>query len=202
MALVDLYLDVKTGTFVKSILDASPFNLPDRYQEDSLEINLWLYSRDYTVYTGNLFTILPLSGYDCFVSVGDAGTVMASQATFTKVNNNQTFSGVLDLNTTLINTALSAANPTAKTFEVRVLKSGTIYHRVQKPLNIYKSVALAAAVTTPATSAALSKTEAAATYLPYELPAGRGIVLTSEDGTQKGMIYMHNDGSVRLPGIT
>lgn len=196
VALVDLFFDIKTKRLVRSLIDEGPFTLPSPNQEDTLEINLWVYKRDYTRGFGNLFTVEDISALDLFVSVGSYGNALASQATFSKINNNQTFSGKLALNTAGLIAVLTDAGY-ATTFEIRLFKNPDIYYRGAFPITIYKSVALAAAVTTPATSAALSQNEAAATYVPYELGNGRGLIFNSEDGTQRQMFYLHNDGSPR-----
>lgn len=201
MALVDLFFDIKTQRLVNSIIDEGDFSIKKLYQEDTLEINLWVYKRDYTSVFGNMFTVEDISSTDLFVSVGDAGSVLASQGTFSKVNNNQTFSGKLALNTAGLIAVLTDAGVT-KTFEIRLFKAPDIYYRTSFPITIYKSVALAAAVTTASTSPALSQNEAAATYVPFALPAGRGLKFTSEDGTKQGTLYLDNDGTFRIPGLT
>jgi hypothetical protein len=165
---------------------------------------------------GGLFTIYPVktrsstsepyfayvgaTGYAAKISLGIASTIYASidLATITADGNGITGSP-LDLNTSQIN-ALAADSPVI--FEVRLYSVATGYLRCHQQVAIRKSVALAAAVNPVVNDTALGKIEASATYAPFELPAGKGFKFTSQDGTKTGFVYLDNDGTFKIPGLT
>jgi hypothetical protein len=198
MALLPLFLDMSGKRLVNKRTDAGIYVLPDFFTEDTLDIELTLFQRiSWT--TAPYFDYVDISNYALFISVGSAGSVLASQGIWTKNTENTIFSGTLSLNTTGIN-GLSGS-PTNKIFEIRLF-DGTNYNRAQFNCVIRKSVALEAAVTLPGTDTALGAIEASEIYIPYKLPPGRSITLVSADETKETMLYLDNDGTVRWVNLT
>jgi hypothetical protein len=197
MAFLTLNFDLTSKCLVKSLNNSGLYLLPDIFQEDTLAIDLSVVQRISFV-TPPFFSLVSLANYAMQISIGTAGTVNASQNTWTTNGDNTVFSGVLALNTAGIN---ALADGASQIFEVRLLNL-TSYNRGQAPVTYRKSVALAGALSIPPTDTALGKTEAAELYMPYELPAGRGITLVSADGTKKLLRYLDNDGTPREVNLT
>ena len=168
------------------------FVLPDIHQEDSLAIDLSVVNR-INFATPPYFSLVNIANYALQISIGTPGVVNASQNVWTTNGDNTVFSGVLALNTAGINALLNGAS---QTFEIRLLNL-TNYYRGHATVRYRKSIALAGTLSVPAGDTALGKIEAAEMYMPYELPAGRGITMVSADGAQKQLLYLDNDGTPR-----
>lgn len=197
MSLLSLFFDVSTKRLVSSLTNSAPYLLPDLNQEDSLTIDLSVVQRTGSI-TPPFFSYVDIANYALFIAVGTVGTVNASQNTWTKNTENTTFTGVLPLDTTGINNLADGAQ---QIFEIRIF-DGTSYFRGQQLVTVKKSLALTGALAVPAEFTALSAEEAAAIYVPYELPAGRGLTFTSADGTKKQLLYLDNDGTPRWIALT
>jgi len=196
MALFPLFFDTVNKKLVRSEVDASEVTLPPLNQEDGLEIDLTVLRRisNYAPF----FSKLNIAGYSLRVSIGTAGVENAFQDTWSTKNGDTTFTGELNLATAAIS---ALANGTAQYLEITI-GNGTLYYRGQFPTKIMKSVYLAGALTEPAGDTALGKSEANRNYVRKSGRAGEGFTLMSEDGLKTVIIYLHNDGSVRMEPIT
>ncbi len=194
---INFVTNQRTLAFSES--DPSQVNLPRFYQEESPLIGFKALRR-LTQMQAPFMEKLLLTGYSLQISIGTAGTVHAAQNAWTISADNYELQGALNLNTSGINTALAAANPSALTFEIRLF-DGTNYFRGAFPVLVYKSVALAAALVPPAGDTALGALEAKRIYMKKEGEPGEGFILTSADGLRQGLCYWHNDGSWRAEGI-
>lgn len=177
--------------------DGAPLDLPVLNQEDTLVLSIPVVERRSFV-SSPFFQRFNCDGWALQVSVGSANSILASQNVFTLNSTNDTFAGSLGLNTSGIN---ALADNTEVTLELRMF-NGTGYYRAQFAVRIKKSVALAASLEVPATDTALGAREAGQLYVPYSLPAGRGIQFTSEDGTKTGVLYLRDDNTFAIPGLT
>ena len=197
MSLLSLFFDVTSKRLVNSLTNSGFFRLPPLYTEDTLDIELMVVKRS-SYAKAPFFSVVDIANYALVISVGVAGTVRASQNVWTKNDANNLFSGQLPLDTAGIN---ALANGTEQIFEIRLF-DGTSYTRGQEICTINKSVALSGALAVVAGDTALGKIEASEIYMPYELPAGRGITLVSDDGNKKTLLYLDDDGTVRWVNLT
>ena len=192
MSLLSLFFEVGAKRLVSGLNSAGAILLPDLNQEDSLTIDLSVVQRTNNI-TPPFFSYVDIANYALFIAVGTVGSVNASQNTWTKNTDNTVFSGVLPLNTSGIN---SLADGAQQIFEIRLF-DGTSYFRCQQLVTVKKSIALSGALAVPADDTALGAAEASQIYVPYELPAGRGLTFTSPDGTKKQMLFLDNDNTPR-----
>lgn len=197
MSLLTILFDVTSQRFVQSLNNSGVYVLPPINQEDSLAIDLMKVKRiSYT--TPPYFSLESIANDALMIAIGSAGNVLASQNVWTKNGDNTVFSGVVALNTAGINALSDGAT---RIFEVRLF-DGSNYYRGQQTVTYHTSVALSGAIATVPGETALGKSEAAEIYMPYELPAGRGITLVSADGTKKVLRYLDNDGTIREVNLT
>ena len=198
MALLSLFFDVTSCKLVRGLHDASVFSLPEFHQEDTLTIEVTPVKRVGWIFPP-FFGYVGIGGYSLYAAIGSAGTVLASQdeGGFTKDVAYHTFTGSINLNTAGIN---ALADGTEKTFELRLF-DGTNYYRCQSLCRIRKSVALAAALATTPSDVALGAKTADALYMRKKGKPGEGVELTSEDGTKSALIWLDNDGTIRIPGF-
>lgn len=198
MAFLTLYFDLASQRLVNSLNNSGQFVLPDIHQEDSLAIDLSVVNR-INFATPPYFSLVNIANYALQIAIGTPGVVNASQNVWTTNSENTVFSGVVQLDTAGIN---ALADGASQIFEVRLLNL-TNYYRGHFSVRYRKSVAVVAgSLATPPGDTALGKIEASEMYMPYELPAGRGITLVSEDGLQKQLLYLDNDGTPRWVALT
>ena len=198
MALLTLFFDVSSKQLVRSLINGGRYDLPPFHTEDTLDIDLTIVRRlNYT--TPPYFSIISNANYALEIAIGTACTVRAGGPglVWTKNSDNSIFSGQIPLNTSGIN---GLADNASQIFEIRLF-DGTGYNRCQAPCRIIKSVALAAALAVIPSDTALGKIEASEIYMPYELPPGRGYILTSADSTKKILHYLDNDGTERAVNV-
>lgn len=194
MGLLSIYFDTTNKKLVRGVSDDTVFQIPDQHQEDSPIIDLkvlkqvnWLFSPFYER--------IPLAGYALQISVGTAGSILASQNTFELSADGYMLNGELGLNTDGIN---ALADGALVMFEVRLL-SGTSYYRLTTEIRIRKSVALAASLSAPAEGTPLSKEEANALY---HAKAGlRSFVMQTSDGSRSALVYLNDDMTLRAEEI-
>ena len=197
MSLLDLNFDVTSKILVRGIDAPSIFTIPPLYTEESLPLKFTALRRvSWQEGASPIYELVALSGYDLQVSIGSASNVLAAASSWTISDDNFSLTGNLDLNTAGIN---ALTDGTQKTFEVRLF-DGTNYYRTAQPIVIYKSVAVTGVAIPLPSPTALTKDEAAATYLPRN--DVRSFTMLSEDGTKRFLVYPHDDGSLRCERIT
>lgn len=194
---VSLFLVTNEKRFVVSVTNQAPYVLPALNTEDGIPIQLSALKRISTS-PSNPFERISLQGFSLFVSVGTAGTVLASQNVWSISSDGYSLAGTVDLNTVGIN---ALADGASVTFEARLSDGGPPW-RVQQTVTIKKSVALSTAIVTPVTEAALGVLQAQRTYMRKEGLPGEGYILTSADGLKQEFNYLHNDGSHRAELIS
>ena len=198
MALLCFYFDLTSKQLVAGPNDSQVVSLPMLYQEDGLNLDLYIVERA-NWYAAPFFAAKSIANLSLFLSVGSANSILASQNVFTSDSVNNKFTGTLPLNTAGID---ALADGASSTLEIRLLDSASgAYYRGQFQVTVKKSVALAAATTSPVTAPSLSTLEAAATYVPYELPAGRGLTFVTAAG-QKWMLFPTDDGPPQWLQVT
>lgn len=197
MVLLPLYFDVVSKTLVFSETNPRTFRLPDLYEEDKISIEFRALKRVRET-VSPFFERVTLAGWSLEISVGSAGTILANATSWSISDSNTLLTGTLDLATAGISALPSG---TSKTFEIK-LSTGGFPYRGQFDCTIYKSVSIASSLSPVVNDTALGVLEADRTYLRKEGRAGEGILLTSDDGLAKGLLYWHNDGSFRAEAVT
>jgi hypothetical protein len=194
MALLDLYFDVRNKRAPRSLEDSGEFSIRELHQEDSFSVTVYPV-REVSQIAPPYYGFIGASGYAAKVSLGTAGVIYATTDLATPTADNNGITGTaLDLSTSLIN---GLADLSVLILEIRLYSASTGYLRCHQQIAIRKSVALTAATNPVVNDTALLKQEALATYQPYEMPPGKGRILTSLDGTKRKMEVLDNDGTVR-----
>ena len=177
MALLSLNLDTQLGKLVFSETQPTPFTLPEFFQEDSPTIEFKALKR-VRLNSAPFYERTALTGYDLLISIGIAGTIYASAASWTASDSNTILTGRLDLNTASIS---ALADNTEVTLEVRLF-DGIGYYRAQQSCRVRKSVATTGTLQAVVNDIALGKREASRTYVPVS--GCTGFTMVDEvDGT-------------------
>jgi hypothetical protein len=163
MALLAVNLDVTTGKFVFSETAPVEFIFPPFYQEDSPTIAFRAFKR-IRQNVAPFYERVAFSGYDLLISIGTAGSIIASANSWTLSDANTLLSGRLDLNTVGVN---ALANNAEVLFEARLF-DGLGYQRAQQTVRVIKSVALVSTLQPVVNDQALGKIEAGRTYAPLQ----------------------------------
>lgn len=201
MASLNLFFETITKSLAGGLNLPLGLQLPALRQEESLSLSISAITQ-ISQFTAPLYELKTLTGCSCRVSVGTAGSSLAEAgpSDFTVDVTGTKFNGTLNLNTAGINALTDRQSGVY--FEILITEaSGATFGR-RFPVFIEKAVYLAGTLTVPAGDTALGKLEAARTFVKKEGAAGDGFILTSEDGTRKGILYWHNDGSFRAEPIS
>jgi hypothetical protein len=190
--LLRLYFNTTLKQLVFSETDYTSLLLPEVMQEDILSIEFMALKHISQTYP--FFERINLAGMTLIISIGIAGTVHASQNVWAPNADNTILTGSINLKTAGIDALADGA-----TLIFEILLSD---FRGHFPVTYRKSVRLAASIVSVPGEIALTKTEAKRLYVEKEGAAGAGILLTSADGTKKGILYWDNDGSLRSEPIT
>ena len=194
MALLSLNLDTQLGKLVFSESQPVPFILPDFFQEDSPTIEFKALKR-IRLNSAPFYERTALTGYDLLISVGIAGTIYASAATWIASDANTILTGRLDLNTVAVS---ALADNTEVTLEVRLF-DGIGYYRAQQNCRIRKSVATTGTLQAVVNDIALGKREASRVYVPIN--GCTGFTMIDEvDGTE--MIVRLIGGALKAEPIS
>jgi hypothetical protein len=196
MALLELYWDVKSRKFIKSIYDTSEFSFGTLSQEDVYSFVVYpVKVIDPTLQPAAAF--IGASGYSFKIALGDEDNPLATVTLSTVTDDGNGITGAtLNLNTPGINNLAADAQ-----IELEgILYSATETFRGSQQVAIRKSVLLASSVVEVPSDTALGKNEAEGIYIPRS--GTTSILLVSQDGTKSARIYLDNDGTVRIPGIT
>ena len=197
MALLDLYFDLQTKRLVFSETNARAVLLPEVYREDKFTIGFRGLKRVRTIGTP-LFNRVTLTGYNLTISIGSADTPLAQASSWVLSDSDTLMTGTLDLQTSGIN---ALADGASSLFEIK-LSSATEFYRAQFNITVRKSVATSGALNPVIADTALGVLDADRTYARKEGRAGEGIVLVSDDGLQRAILRVDNDGSCRFEPIT
>lgn len=197
MSLQRIYFDLTSKRLVNSLNNSGEYRLPEIFQEDQWSIEFSAVQR-VSYATPPFFSLFGLGTFALTISVGTVGVSNASQNSWSYNADNTVLTGILNLNTAGIS---ALADGAAQLFEVKLASATETYRYYQQTL-YRKIVAPTGTLSTPPGDAALGRIEAAEVYVPYELPAGRGITFVSEDGLQKQVVYLDNDGTPRWVNLT
>lgn len=109
MGFLQIYNAVKTQTLHPSAQNAARISLPVFVQGDQLSIEFMALKPTGNAFSKTPFEIIPVGSYSLKLGLfAAAGTQLAYQNTFTADAANNVYSGVLNLNTAAIDTAVSS----------------------------------------------------------------------------------------------
>lgn len=194
MALLSLNFDVQTGQLVFSETNPTPFTLPALHQEDGPTIEFRALKR-IRQNASPFFERINFSGYDLLISVGTAGSILASSNTWTASDGNTLLTGRLDLNTAGIT---GLADGAESILEVRLF-DGTGYYRAQQTCRVKKSVALTSSLQAVVNDIALGKREASRTYIPQYRATGFTMI---DEATGEEMVVRLFNGTFQASPIS
>lgn len=192
-----LNFDIVSKRLVFNELNPRVFQLPEFNEEDTFEIEFRALKR-VRESVAPFFERVSLASYSLQISIGSANSILASATSWTISDGNTLLTGTLDLATAGIS---ALADNTTKTFEIKLSIGGSPY-RGQATCVIRKSVSIAASLNPVVNDTAIGVLEVDRTYLRKEGRAGEGVLLTSDDGLARGLLYWHNDGSFRAEAVT
>lgn len=199
MALLTLFFESTSKLLAAGQNLPLGYSLPHLRQEDILNVELSVIKLINEM-TSPRYELVNLAGYSLRISIGTAGSVLASQNSFALDATNTKFVGLLNLNTAGIN-ALTDGQ-TGISFEILVTDAAGGIYGQKFPCFIDKAVFLSGAVVNPPADIALGRLEAQRLYFPNEGAAGQGFIMKSGDGLKRIFVYLDNDGSLQTPPIT
>lgn len=194
MALLSLNFDVQAGQLVFSETNPTPFTLPALHQEDGPTIEFRALKR-IRQNASPFFERINFSGYDLLISVGTAGSILASATSWTASDSNDLLTGRLDLNTAGIT---GLADSTECIFEIRLF-DGTGYYRGQQVCRVKKSVALTSSLQPVVNDIALGKREASRTYIPQYRATGFTMI---DEATSEEMVVRLFNGTLQASPLS
>lgn len=199
MGLLPITLDTARRKIVISPSNSDEFLLGNIYQEDILQIQFQAIKPTGNVIGSNRYEVLNLTGYALDICVAAVkGTPLAQATTFTISADGKTLEGDFNLNTAGIN---ALADGASLYFEVN-LSYASKPTRAQQVVTYVKAACVSGSLVAVPTDTALGSLAADRTYVRKEGRAGEAIILTSADGTKKGILYWHDDNSFRAEPIT
>jgi hypothetical protein len=205
---VKLHVDVDNGRFVNRFTDPSDFILPKWHHEDQIPLLLDFYNLNTSGGISAPFSLVTISGASLEVKIVDksAGTILASQTSWTADTGANTLRGVLNLNTVgmaaLFPALPGGAATTSITARLTVkLNNGTGIVTVDKDITILREYNQAGSPTAvPGTTYYTSK-EVNAIFARKLGLAGETITFTSPDGTQIMVLGVRDTGEVQMDVI-
>ena len=97
MALLNLFFDTTKRAFVGGVTNPGGFRIGDLYQEDGIPMTLKALNRIST-FAAPFYEVVSLTGYSLQVSVGTAGSILATQTSWSLNAAEDEWSGSVDLN--------------------------------------------------------------------------------------------------------
>ena len=193
------FLNWITKTLLQSELGGE-FSLPDFFKYEGVPFRLYIVEPDYTVQPEG-YSRVDISNLSLRITVNDVlddATPLAEQATWTKDNNENTFSGELTLNTAGISALFTSAAVTSVTayFQIQVAESGGDWRTVyQTTVTIKNSVTQPTTTSPDPTKTYRTADESDGIYMTPKGRAGVQIGLVSPDGTKVRWLGVDNNGT-------
>lgn len=182
---------------------AIPFSLPDVYAGESLFFKIYICAPDPASGSGAL-KILDPTGLGLRVAIGAPADVLNSTTlSVTGSAGDKHFEGKLSLAVSGVTGLFTAGQttPVQKTIEFEISDSGD-YQKIQFDLNIWNQLITSTLVDVESPDVALSKREAAASYVPMDNKVnGGGFILRNETG-DRFLIYVGTDEDLHAEKVS
>ena len=188
-----IFFDITNRTFVKG-LKGGVFVLPTLTDQDQISIRLQVLEIDPSGGSNAPYSIVDPSGVAATVAIGstDFGTVYAQQTSFAV--DGQYLTGLLDLNTSEMATAMGSATKISAILAVQTVDSaGRV--SCQRGITIEKALIRSGTPTPTPGATYLTADQTAAIYAKKIGLPSESITLTSPDGTHTVILSCSDDGS-------
>ncbi len=201
MALLVLYFDLSSKNLAFGPQGPGGAILPVLKQEGALSLHVSFIRRVAVDPFGQAsYEIVNLAAWSLRVSIGTAGSVLATQNTFAVDSTNTKFVGALALNTVGINALTD--RQAGIYFEINYTDADGGGDGRRFDCLIEKAIYTSGAVIVPPTDMALTELKASRLYMKKEGAPGEGYILKSEDSAHRVFTYLHNDGTLRSEEVT
>jgi len=192
------YADVNTKSLYKHELFASPYQLPELVQGDTVTLAIGMVSELASGGVGKLER-MTVTGYSCKVAIGTEGSTPITSVTLTESNN--LLVGDLPLNTAAIS-ALFTSAPTSsftRTCEMEFTDAtGTL--TIKRKITLVGELITSATTDTPAPDVNLGKAEATNLYIAKS--GANAIVLVDQSGAGNNLLLWNDGGNLKTDPIT
>jgi hypothetical protein len=123
---LDLVINIRTGQFVTSSLNGSSFSLPPFPRRDKINFRIQFVADRNAGGISNPISVVSVAAMDLAMYLGPVGTPQADQTSWTADTVNNWFTGMLDLNTDLLEAAVSAVSPLdlERVLEIQITQGG------------------------------------------------------------------------------
>lgn len=139
---LELFSDIRNRRFVMGLYNSGPFTLPPVYWQDNFDLQIKVFEPDTDGgFNTTQFSTVDVTPLTMNVAVGLAGDPKASTSTLTKDEDNDYFTGSINLNTTEMQTAINAASRDyiELYFEVEIVE-GSKQTSIKAPIKVYTEV--------------------------------------------------------------
>lgn len=202
MGLLKILVNRSTGQLVKSVARPEQYVLPPLVQGDTLSIEFSLVEDNPALGLG-VVSLVNLASYSLKIGLGpqptgdETKTPIALQNTWTLDSNQTTYIGDLSLATAEVKAFLGTETAKQAWFEIEVRNSSTGFYETVygTQITLRAHLIIGTSVVPIPGDTALGSVEAAATYVPRYGTVGGSILLISEDGLTKILLYAGNDGT-------
>jgi len=180
LATLNLFCNITDGALQMSATDGSPYTIPALTVGDELQLVLTFLRRTSGSIRPSFSSINP-SGISCKVAIGPRdGSPDALQTTFTVTG--QTLTGVLNLNTAALSSAVNAGE--ALYLEIKLVESGYAYSVFSTRVTVNKSVTDSGATAPTPVEDYMTRAENLGTFQKKVGTAGEALILTSAAGVR------------------
>ena len=140
---LELFADIRNRRFVKGLYDLGNFTLPSVYWQDKFNLQIKVVEPDVDGgFSRQPAAVVDVTPLEMNVAVGLAGDPKASTSTLTKDETNDQFTGALNLNTSEMDTAITAETTRDYIdlyFEIEI-EEGTERTSIKAPIRVFKEV--------------------------------------------------------------
>ncbi len=199
---LDMTIDVSRKLRVESQFSGREIAVPPFYQEDKVPLRWKFLDPNPSGGFANQYSVLSLTDSVLRVAIGRPGeTPLAVQSGWSLEENDTVLTGILDLNTSEMQTELGNTKGTLSLTLEAELKQGEAVYTYSSPISLRREVLLSSASAPSPATEYYDKDQADSLFIKSQLPAGRGITFQSLNGTHKTVVYIDDSGNFRADPI-
>lgn len=198
-----LFPNLSTKTLQISDLNGGVFVLPPFTKYETVPMEIVIVEPDLTSRRLDGFSRVDISNLSLSVAIHsgfDTAAPLAYQATWSKDEVQNVFSGELALNTALLNTYLGSSETKSAYFEIEIQEGTARQKIIILPITLQNAVTQVSAVAPTPQDEYFTKAQIVAQFVPRVMEAGGQITITSP-GNAKQRVLGVDDGGVPIDQI-
>lgn len=198
-----LFPNLSTKTLQISDLNGGVFVLPPFTKYETVPMEIVIVEPDLTSRRIDGFSRVDISNLSLSVAIHsgfDTAAPLAYQATWSKDEVQNVFSGELALNTALLNTYLGSSETKSAYFEIEIQEGTARQKIIILPITLQNAVTQVSAVAPTPQDEYYTKAQILAQFVPRVMGPGEQITITSQ-GNVKQRVLGVEDGGVSIDQI-